>query len=140
MSHPAAAPKHPSTAVHSHKHTIEQFADAIHGNHVANLDKFLDANVQKTVDTKVVYKDLKEAREYYTKEHADKKGAHWKIVHVHDDDQKGNTIQARLTYDNKTYTTTYTFASSGKIQRIDAVLEANQSTTTAGASAPTVHA
>ncbi|CAF2711974.1 unnamed protein product [Rotaria sp. Silwood2] len=133
MSH-SSGPTHPSTEAHnatsySHKKTVEQFADAVNGNHLHNLDKFLDANVQKTIDSQVVYKDLKEAQDYYTKEHANNKSAHWKIIHFPDGDQKENTIRARLTYDNKTYNTTYTFSTSGKIQRIDTTLDANQNTT-----------
>ncbi|CAF0974834.1 unnamed protein product [Rotaria sp. Silwood1] len=132
MSHTSST-THPSTQTHasnpahptglSHKNTVEQFADAVNGNHLNNLDKYLDANVQKTIDSQVIYKDLKEARDYYTKEHTNKKTAHWKIINFHDDDQKGNTSRARLNYDNKTYNTTYTFLPSGKIQRIDATLD-----------------
>ncbi|CAF2535264.1 unnamed protein product [Rotaria sp. Silwood2] len=108
---------------HSHKNIVEQFADAVNGNHLNNLDKYLDANVRKTIDSQVIYKDLKEARDYYTKEHTNKKGAHWKIINFHDDDQKGDTSRARVDHDNKTYNTTYTFLPSGKIQHIDAALD-----------------
>jgi hypothetical protein len=124
---------HPSTQSHStshtHKNIVEQFADAVNGNHLNNLDKFLDGHVQKSLDSQVVYKDLKEARDYYTKEHTDKKAAQWKIINFPDGDEKGNTIRARLTYDNKTYNTTYTFTSAGKIQGIEATLDADQNTT-----------
>ena len=139
MSHTSGT-THPSTQTHSshpthstghsHKNIVEQFATAVNGNHLNNLDKYLDSNVQKTVDSQVVYKDLKEAQDYYTKEHADKKAAHWKVVHFHDDDQKGDTVRAKLTYDNKTYNTTYAFSSAGKIQRIDATVDNSHSTTT----------
>jgi len=115
----------------SHKHIIEQFADAINGNHLNNLHKYLDDNVEKSINSEVIYKDLKEARDYYAKEHSIKKTVHWKVVHFTDSaDQKENTAQARLSYDNKTYNTTYTFSPSGKIQRIDAVIENNQNTPT----------
>jgi hypothetical protein len=128
MSH-STGPTHPSTQTHSsnqahstghsHKNTVEQFTHAVNGNHLNNLDKYLDNNVQKTIDSQVIYKDLKEARDYYAKEHTDKKTANWKVVHFHEDDQKGNIIRAQVTYDNKTYNTTYTFSTPGKIQQID---------------------
>ncbi|CAF0790696.1 unnamed protein product [Adineta steineri] len=131
-THPASHPTHSTNPTHtigpnhSHKNTIEQFANAVNGNHLDNLDKYLDSNVQKTVDSKAVYNNLKEAHDYYTKEHTNNKSAQWKIIHTDDkNDEKGNTYQARLTYDNKTYNITYTFSSAGKIQRIDA----NQDTT-----------
>jgi hypothetical protein len=139
MSHSSGS-THPSTEIHhsnqghstghDHKHTIQQFADAVNGNHLNNLDKYLDNNVAKTIDSQVVYKDLKEAQDYYTKEHTNNKTSHWKIIHFIDDDQKGNTIEAKLTYDNKTYNTKYTFSSQGKIQKIDANLDNNQNPTT----------
>ncbi|CAF1177483.1 unnamed protein product [Rotaria sordida] len=132
MSHTSST-THPSTQTHtsnqahstghSHKTTVEQFADAVNGNHLNNLDKYLEANVQEKIDSQVIYKDLKEARDYYTQEHTNKKAAHWKIINFHDDDPKGNTSRARLTYDNKTYNATYTFSPSGKIQLIDATVD-----------------
>ena len=130
MSH-SSSTTHSSNQGHSHKNTVEQFAHAVNENHLNNLGKYLDDSVQKTLDSQVVYKDLKEAQDYYTKEHANNKTVQWKIINFHDDDQKGNTSRARLLYNNKTYETTYTFSSSGKIQRIEANLDTNQNTTTA---------
>lgn len=129
MSHTSGT-THPSSQGHSHKHTIEQLANAVNENHLNNLDKYLDDNVQKTVDSQVVYKNLKEARDYYTKEHDNKKTAHWNIIKFHDDQQQGNTIRAQLSHDNKTYNITYTFSNAGKIQRIDSTTDHSTTTTT----------
>jgi hypothetical protein len=52
---------------HSHKNTIEHFANAVNGNHFNDLNKYLDENVQKSVDSDVVYRNLKEAQDYYKK-------------------------------------------------------------------------
>ena len=130
MSH-SSGQAHGSNQGHSHKHTVEQFTNAVNENHLNTLEKYLDNNVQKTIDSQVIYKDLKEARDYYTKEHTDNKGTQWKVVNFHDDDQKANTIKAKLTYDNKTYNTTYAFSSAGKIQRIDHTTDNATATTTA---------
>lgn len=110
---------------HPHKYTIEQFAEAVNKNHLNNLDKYLDNDVQKTIDSQIIYKNLKEAQDYYKKEHTNNKTSEWKIINIHDDDQKEKKIQAKakLTYNNKTYNTIYTFSSSGKIQHIDATLD-----------------
>ncbi len=139
MSH-STGTTHPSTQTHSsnqahstghsHKNTVEQFTHAVNGNHLNNLDKYLDNNVQKTIDSQVIYKDLKEARDYYAKEHTNNKGTHWKVVNFHDDDQKENKIKAKLTYNNKTYNTTYSFSSAGKIQHIDHTTDNTTTTTT----------
>ena len=111
---------------HSHKHTVEQFTEALNNNHLNNLEKYLDANVVKTVDSQTVYKDVKEAQQYYTKEHNDNKSAHWKVVHFPDNvDHAATTARARISYNNKTYNTNYTFSSTGKIQRIEAQTENN---------------
>jgi hypothetical protein len=110
---------------HSHKNTIEHFANAVNSNHFNDLNKYLDEHVQKTVDSEVVYRNLKEAQDYYKNNRI----SHWKIIHFNDNDQKGNTIEAKLTHNNKTYNTKYTFSASGKIQHIDSTLDNNSNPT-----------
>jgi hypothetical protein len=127
QDHPSSQTHHLAQG-HSYKNTIEHFADALNGNHLNIIEKYLDNHVEKSIDSQVIYKNLKEARDYYTKEHANNKTAHWKVSHFNDDDQKGNAIKAKVTYNNKTYNTTYTFSASGKIQRIDAHTDINQNT------------
>jgi hypothetical protein len=121
---------HSSTG-HPHKNTIEHFANVVNNNHLNDLGKYLDDNVQKSIDSQIVYKNLKEAQDYYQKEHTNNKTSHWKIIHFHDNDQKGNTIEAKITFNNKTYNTKYTFSSDGKIQRIDSTTDNNTNSTTA---------
>jgi len=87
---------------------------------------------KKSIDSQVVYKNLKEAQDYYRKEQTNNKTSHWKIIHIiNDNDQKGNTIEAKITFNNKTYNTKYTFSSAGKIQRIDSTTDNNTNSTTA---------
>jgi hypothetical protein len=118
MSHPSTQ-THTSNQGHEHKKTVEQFAHALNGNNFDHLEKYLDNNVQKTIDSQVIYKDLKEAQDYYKKQNTNNKTNQWKVEHFHEDDQQGNTIRAKITFDNKTYNATYSFSTSGKIQRID---------------------
>ncbi|UJR35429.1 hypothetical protein I4U23_028186 [Adineta vaga] len=137
MSHPTSTTHHSSpahaagtthTKGHSHKNTIEQLTEAVNSNQTNNLEKYLDTNVVKTIDSQTVYKDLKEAQEYYTKEHTANKSSQWKIVHF-PDHSGDHPVQARISYNNKTYNTTYKFSPSGKIQHIEAQTENNPSPT-----------
>jgi transcriptional regulator of heat shock response len=103
----------------SHKSIVEQFADAVSNRQVNKLDNFLEADVQKTTNSKVVYKNIQEAQDYYSKENT----SQWKILEIVQDDAKGNTMQTRVSHDNKIYKTSYTFGPSGKIHRIETVPE-----------------
>jgi hypothetical protein len=103
----------------SHKSIVEKFAEAVSNRQVDKLDKFLDKDVQKTTNSKVVYKNIQEAQDYYSKENT----TQWKILEIIEDDTDGDTMQTRVSHDNKIYKTSYTFSSSGKIHRIDTVPE-----------------
>jgi hypothetical protein len=103
----------------SHKSIVQKFSEAVSSHQINNLDHFLEDDVQKTTDSKVIYKNIQEAEDYYSKENA----TQWKILEIVDDDTDDNTMQTRVSHDNKIYKTSYTFGSSGKIQRIDTVPE-----------------
>jgi hypothetical protein len=107
----------------SHKKTVDQFTHAVNGRHVHHLDQVLDPNVEKKENSKVVFNTLAEAREYYSMEHEAHPSAQWSIVEYQEEDQKNNTLKARILYNNHTYNTTYTFNSDGKIQKIDSVID-----------------
>ena len=107
----------------SHKKAVEQFTEIVNSRHVHHLDKVLDDNVEKQENSKIAYKNLNEAREYYSMEHEAHPNVQWKIVGFEQEDQHGNSLIARISYDNHTYKTTYTFSSAGKIQKIHSVLE-----------------
>lgn len=103
----------------SYKSIIEQFANAVSSHQIDKLDKFLDSNVQKTTDSKIIYKNIQEAQDYYSKENT----SQWKIVEFAQDNTNENTMQTRVSHDNKIYKTSYTFNSNGKIHRIDTIPE-----------------
>ncbi len=107
----------------SQRKTVEQFTEFVNSHHVHHLHKVLEDNVEKQDNSKIVYKNLNEAREYYSMEHEAHPKAQWKIVEYEQEDQHGNSLIARVSYDNHMYKTTYTFGSSGKIQKIHSVLE-----------------
>jgi len=110
----------------SRKETIWHFTDALNENHLVKLEKYLDHNVQKTLDSQIVYKDLKEAHDYYTQEHANINASHWKVLNYHDNNQPMNTIKATVTHNGKIYNTIYTFSEAEKIQHIQATLDADK--------------
>jgi hypothetical protein len=62
------------------KTIIEQFAEAVSSSSIKNLDQFLDNDVKKTVNSKVVYTNLQEAEKYYTAEEDGKSTSRWAIV------------------------------------------------------------
>ncbi|CAF0839655.1 unnamed protein product [Rotaria sordida] len=64
---------------------------------------------------------VKEAREYYIKELDGESTSQWAIVECIPDDPKKNTLRARISHNNKTADTVYTFSPADKIQRIDVV-------------------
>jgi hypothetical protein len=103
------------------KTIIEQFAEAVSSSSIKNLDQFLDNDVKKTVNSKVVYTNLQEAEKYYTAEEDGKSTSRWAIVECDPENPDSNTFGARILHDNKTSNTTYTFNSSGKIQQIDVI-------------------
>ena len=105
----------------SHKSMVEQFAKAVSGGQIDHLERFLETDVQKTINSKVVYKNLEQAQEYYTEEHQSHPMDAWKVSDYHNDDPNSNTLHSHVMHDGKTRNTTYTFGSSGKIQRIDVV-------------------
>jgi hypothetical protein len=105
----------------SRKSIIEKLIDAVSGSKIKDLDHYLEDNVQKTLDSKVVYNNLEEAEEYYKKEQDGQSTSQWTIVECEPEDPDNNTLRARISHDNKTADTIYTFSPSGKIQRIDVV-------------------
>jgi hypothetical protein len=74
---------------------------------------------KKETDSKVIYKNIQEAEDYCSKENV----TQWKILEIIGNDTDDNTMQTRVSHDNKIYKTSYTFGSSGKIHRIDTVPE-----------------
>lgn len=105
----------------SRKSVIEKFIESINNPKVKNLDQFLEDDVQKTSNSKIVYNNIKEAQEYYKKEQDSETTSQWTFVECEPEDPNTNTLRARVLHDNKTSDTVYTFSSSGKIQRIDVV-------------------
>ena len=112
----------------SHKHVIEEFTKTVNDRHVHHLDKVLEHDVEKRENSKVVYKNIAEAREYYSMEHEAHPSVPYKVVDVQHEDESSKTIKARVLYNNHTYNTTYTFSASGKIQKIDSVLDQQHET------------
>jgi len=105
----------------SRKSFIEKFIEALTSAKNNGLSHFLEDDAHKTVNSKVVYNNLQEALDYYIRERDGKSTSHWTIVECEAEDPNTNTLRARISHDNKTSDTVYTFSSSGKIQRIDAV-------------------
>lgn len=103
----------------SHKTMIERFAEAVSDRQVNHLDQFLENDIQKTTNEAIIYKNIQEAQDYYRKENS----TQWKILEFVQDDPNGNTMQTRVSHGDKIYKTSYTFGSSGKIHRIDTVIE-----------------
>ena len=105
----------------SRKVALEKFVEALTNSKVSHLDRYLEDDVQKTVDSKVVLNNIEEAQEYYAKEHDGKSTSQWTIVECEPEDPDNNVLRARISHANKTFDTVYTFSAEGKIQRIDAV-------------------
>ncbi len=106
----------------SHQQTIEQLMQTINARHVNHLDKALEENAIKTVNSKTVYTNIQEAREYYSMEHEANPSAQWKLVHYQQDDENNSYGQGTVSHNNHTYNTKYTFSSSGKIQKIQSCI------------------
>ncbi|CAF3380612.1 unnamed protein product [Rotaria socialis] len=64
----------------SHKETIEKFTSAVTARHVNHLNEVLAENVEKIENHKVVYNNVKEAREYYSMEHEAHSSVNYKIL------------------------------------------------------------
>ena len=111
-----------------HRTVVEHFTEAVNQRHVHKLDNFLDENVEKILNSKVIYKGRDGAREYYSMEHEAYPKGQWKIIEYLDDQHK-NTLRARVLFDNKIYNTLYTFGPSGKIQDIEAFYESEHGST-----------
>jgi hypothetical protein len=103
------------------KEIIEKFIAAVNEPESKDLDRFLENDVQKTLNSKIVYNNLQEAQQYYIKEQDGESTSQWAIVECEPEDPNTNKLRARILHDNKTSDTIYTFSSSGKIQRIDVV-------------------
>ena len=108
----------------SHKETIEEFIRIDNSRHVHHLEKVLDDHVTKQENTKTVYTNIQEAREYYSMEHEANPSAQWKLLDFKQSD--ANSAQATISYNNHTYDTKYTFNSAGKIQKIESHLQQQQ--------------
>lgn len=85
------------------------------------LGQFFEQDVQKTLNSQVIYNNIQQAQEYYQKEQDGESTSQWTIVECEPEDPNTNTLRARISHDNKTSDTIYTFSSSNKIQRIDVV-------------------
>ena len=112
----------------SHKKTVQQFAQALNAHHVNELDKFLEHYVEKLENHQFVYKNIDEAREYYTKQHEAHPSTEWKILDYQQDDLNNDTLTARVSHNNHIYHTTYTLSATGKIEKIHSVPEHHHST------------
>lgn len=112
----------PYPSSEAHKAIVEHFTDAVNQCHIHKLDDFLDENVEKTLNSKAVYKSRNGAREYYSMKHEACPKGQWKILEYLDVQHK-NTLRARVLFDNKIYNTLYTFGPSGKIQEIESTFE-----------------
>lgn len=107
---------------HSHKEIVEKLTSTINARHVNHLDHVLEENVEKIENNKVVFKNIGEAREYYSMEHEARPSANYEIVQFDDYDQHKNTLTATINYNKHHYKTTYTFSPSGKIQTINSTI------------------
>ncbi|CAF0858871.1 unnamed protein product [Adineta steineri] len=107
----------------SHKEKIEQFVQMVNNRDVNHLDNVLDNNVEKKENSKTIYSNLQEAREFYSIEHETFPKSQFKSIEFKEDDSNKNTAHATITFGNNIHNITYTFNSDGKIQNIDSHLE-----------------
>ncbi|CAF2682348.1 unnamed protein product [Rotaria sp. Silwood2] len=106
-----------------HKATVQQFAQALNTRHVNDLDKVLEHYVEKIENSKFAYKNIDEAKEYYSKELEVHPSAAWEILDFQQDDPYNDTLTARVSHNNHIYHTIYTFSSAGKIEKIHSANE-----------------
>lgn len=111
----------------THKNIVQQFVEAINAHQLNNLDKFLEHYVEKVGHGKILYANIEEAREYYSKELEHHPSAQCKVLDYQLDDPYNDTLTARVSYDNHTFHITYTFSSAGKIEKIHSVPEHHHS-------------
>ena len=109
-----------------HKKTVDHFTQIVNSRHVHHLDQVLEENVEKIENSKVAFKNIQGAREYYSMEHEAHPHVQWQILEYEHDDHNTNTLKAKVYYNHHTYNTTYTFAPSGKIQKIDSQIVSQQ--------------
>ncbi|CAF3462415.1 unnamed protein product [Rotaria sp. Silwood1] len=102
-----------------HKNTVQKFAQALKARQFNELDKYLEHYVEKLEHHQYVYKNIDEAREYYSKAPS----AEWKVLEFQQLDTKNDTLTARVSHNKQIYHTTYTFSSAGKIEKIHSVPE-----------------
>ncbi|CAF3096886.1 unnamed protein product [Rotaria sp. Silwood2] len=102
----------------SYRKTVELFTETVNARHVNHLDKVLEENVEKIENCKVVYKNIGEAREYYSMEHEAHPSANFLVSQFGEEDNNNNTLTAIVNYNKHNYDTTYTFSSAGKILKI----------------------
>ncbi|CAF1394292.1 unnamed protein product [Rotaria sordida] len=107
----------------SYKKTVEQFTEIINARHVNHLDKVLEENVEKSENSKVIYKNIEEAREYYSMEHEAHPSENFLLTQFGEEDQDNHRLTAILSYNKHDYATTYTFSPLGKIQKINSILQ-----------------
>ncbi|CAF0836421.1 unnamed protein product [Rotaria sp. Silwood1] len=105
----------------SRKLIIEKFIIAVNDPKLPDLDSVLENDVQKTLNSKIVYNNIQEAQEYYIKELDGESTSQWTIVECEPEDPNSNTLRARISHNNKTADTVYTFSPADKIQRIDVI-------------------
>ena len=110
----------------SYEKVVDELTQIVNSRHIHHLEKVLEENVQKQENHKVVYKNLVEAREFYSMEHEANPSAQFKVNHYQHDQSNNNVLRAQLSYNNHTYDVTYTFSPAGKIQSIDSVLVQQQ--------------
>ena len=104
------------------KEIIEKFLECINDPKVKDLENYLEHNVQYTFDSKVIFKNINEAQDYYRKERDDDEStSQWGLVELEPQQENTNQIRARILHDNTTSDTIYTFSDQGKIQLIKVV-------------------
>ena len=104
------------------KEIIEKFLECINDPKVKDLENYLEQTVQYTFDSKVIFKNINEAQDYYRKERDDDEStSQWALVELEPQQENTNQIRARILHDNTTSDTIYTFSDQGKIQLIKVV-------------------
>ena len=104
------------------KEIIEKFLECINDPKVKDLENYFEQTVQYTFDSKVIFKNINEAQDYYRKERDDDEStSQWALVELEPQQENTNQIRARILHDNTTSDTIYTFSDQGKIQLIKVV-------------------
>lgn len=111
-----------------HKKTIQKFVQALIAGNFNELDQVFEHYVEKLENHQFVYKNIEEAKQYYSKQHQAHPSAEWQILDYQQDDSNNDTLTARVSYNNNIYHTTYTFSAAGKIEKIHSVPEHHHAT------------